>query len=221
MCPGGFKAAIAYPLPSQLSHYDRQWPVFAENEYTPQSQLWNCTSAEPFASAAAAKHVPGIAPDSLVQNNKDACPFHNVERVAHLPQKPDVLFSFRFMYSLKCFFHTKDAESSIFFRKIFFHFQYSTSQINVNNPFHFLIYQERHRNTMFQSVQMKARNGISIHFCIRDSFFRVIPEGFAVENVVSSLRPFCLERVLLIYWIVIDEMSDVWYNNIKAFFMRR
>ena len=71
-----------------------------------------------FRLSCCCKTCSGLSPDSLVQPNKDACPFHNVERVAHLPQKPDVIFSFQVMHSLRCFFHTKDAEFSIFFRKV-------------------------------------------------------------------------------------------------------
>ena len=47
-----------------------------------------------FRLSCCCKTCSGLSPDSLVQPNKDACPFHNVERVAHLPQKPDVIFSF-------------------------------------------------------------------------------------------------------------------------------
>ena len=47
-----------------------------------------------FRRGPCCKTCPGLSPDSLVQLNKDACPFRTAERVAHLPQKPDVIFSF-------------------------------------------------------------------------------------------------------------------------------
>ena len=59
-----------------------------------------------FRLGCCCKTCSGLSPDSLVQQNKDACPFHDVERVAHLPQKPDVIFSFRFMHRLRRFPHT-------------------------------------------------------------------------------------------------------------------
>ena len=47
-----------------------------------------------FAAASAAKHVQDFHLIPLFSRNKDACPLRKPDRVAHLPQKPDVIFNF-------------------------------------------------------------------------------------------------------------------------------
>ena len=100
-----FHTTIAYPSPSQLTTTAAS-DLLSQKTDKLHNHSYRIARCRSFRRGFCYKTCPGLSPDSLVQQNKDACPFHDVERVAHLPQKPDVIFSFRFMHRLRRFPHT-------------------------------------------------------------------------------------------------------------------
>ena len=118
-----------------------------------------------FRLSCCCKTCSGLSPDSLVQPNKDACPFHNVERVAHLPQKPDVIFSFQFMHSLRRFSIRKMLNSASFSQslplceRIFACYSSSSiAQAKKMSIIHsiFCFKKGWHKTHLFQCVQMQV-----------------------------------------------------------------